>query len=73
LHRADLTEEIIKQIEKYNFEVNDIAAIDIDASPVVWAAICVPEEERWNPRTVPECQFSLPYAVATTAFDKDVF
>jgi 2-methylcitrate dehydratase PrpD len=66
-------EGIIEQMEKYKFEANDIAAIDIDASPVVWAAICIPEEQRWNPQTVPECQFSLPYAVATAAFDKDVF
>ena len=66
-------EGILEQMEEHNFEVKDIATIDIDVSPVIWAAICIPKEERWNPQTVSECQFSLPYAVATAAFDKDVF
>jgi 2-methylcitrate dehydratase PrpD len=60
-------------MEEHSFEVEDIAAIDIDVSPVIWTAVCTPKEERWNPQTVPECQFSLPYAVATAAFDKNVF
>jgi 2-methylcitrate dehydratase PrpD len=66
-------EGILEQMEEYDFESEDIASIDIDVSPVIWTAICVPKEERWNPQTIPECQFSLPYAVATAAFDKDVF
>lgn len=64
---------ILEQMEEHSFEVEDIAAIDIDVSPVIWTAVCTPKEERWNPQTVPECQFSLPYAVATAAFDKNVF
>ena len=66
-------EGILEQMEEQNFESEDIDSINIDVSPVIWTAICVPKEERWNPRTVPECQFSLPYAVATAAFDKEVF
>ena len=66
-------EGMIEQMERNDFNAEDVAAIDIDASPVVWMAICIPKEERWNPRTVPDCQFSLPYAVATAAFDRDVF
>lgn len=66
-------EGLLEQMEEHNFAVKDIATIDIDVSPVIWAAICIPKEERWNPQTVPECQFSLPYTVATAAFDKDVF
>ena len=66
-------EGMLEQMDEQDFENGDIASIDIDVSPVIWTAICVPEEERWNPQTVPECQFSLPYAVATAAFDKEVF
>ncbi|MNT02585.1 MmgE/PrpD family protein [compost metagenome] len=35
--------------------------------------MCEPTEKKWHPRTVPECQFSLPYAVATAAIDDKVF
>jgi 2-methylcitrate dehydratase PrpD len=66
-------EGIIEQMNEHNFEAEDIAIIDIDASPVVWTAICTPKEDRWNPQTVHDCQFSLPYTVATAAFDKYVF
>ena len=35
--------------------------------------MCEPTDKKWHPQTVPECQFSLPYAVATAAIDKKVF
>jgi 2-methylcitrate dehydratase PrpD len=60
-------------MEEYNFEGEEIDTIDIDVSPVIWAAVCTPREKRWNPQTINECQFSLPYTVATAALDKDVF
>ena len=66
-------EGILEQMEEHNFTATDIDAIEIDVSPVIWTAVCTPKEERWDPHTVSECQFSLPYAVATAAFDKDVF
>jgi 2-methylcitrate dehydratase PrpD len=66
-------EGILEQMEEHHFEVGDIAAIELDVSPVIWTAVCLPKEERWHPQTVPECQFSLAYTVATAAFDKDVF
>ena len=66
-------EGITEQMKEHGFEADDIAAIELDVSPVIWSAVCLPKEERWNPRTVAECQFSLPYIVATAAFDKDVF
>ncbi len=64
---------ILDQMKEHNFKVEDIDKIDIDESPVNWAVVCIPEEVKWNPRTIPECQFSLPYAVAIAAYDKDVF
>lgn len=64
---------IIDQMREHNFKVEDIANIDIDQSSINWSFVCIPREVKWNPQTVPECQFSLPYAVATAAHDKEVF
>lgn len=64
---------ILDQMKEYNFKVDDIASIHIDESSVNWAVVCEPIEEKWNPQTVPECQFSLPYVVATAAYDNDIF
>lgn len=64
---------ILDQMEEHNFKVQDISKIDIDQSALNWSVVCVPKEEKWNPQTVPECQFSLPYLVATAAYDKDIF
>jgi 2-methylcitrate dehydratase PrpD len=57
----------------HNFDVDDIAHIDIDVPHHSWTVVCIPEESKWNPQTIPECQFSLPYTVATAAYEKDFF
>ena len=64
---------ILDQMSEHNFRAEDIANVDIDESSVNWFTVCVPKEVKWNPQTVPECQFSLPYVVATATYDKDVF
>jgi len=64
---------ILDQMREHKFEAEDIAGIDIDVTPTNRFILCTPEEIKWNPQTVPECQFSLPYIVATAAYDKDVF
>ncbi|MEC3768836.1 MmgE/PrpD family protein [Cupriavidus sp. SS-3] len=61
------------QMRCHGFGATDIASIHIDVSTSGWRAVCEPTEKKWHPRTVPECQFSLPYAVATAAFDDKVF
>ena len=55
------------------FSAAEIAAIHIDTSTPGWRAVCEPQEKKWHPVTVPECQFSLPYVVAIAAFDDQVF
>ncbi|MFC1934248.1 MmgE/PrpD family protein [Chloroflexota bacterium] len=60
---------IIDQMKEHNFKVDNIASIDIDVTILT----AEPREAAWNPRTVPECQFSLPYTVATAAYNGDVF
>jgi 2-methylcitrate dehydratase PrpD len=63
---------LLDQMKTHNFGPDDIASIHIDASPAGWQ-ISVPKEEKWNPRTASECQFSMPYCVATAAYDKRIF
>ena len=64
---------IREQMRTHGFSATDIARIDIAVSTSGWRAVCEPTDKKWNPQTVPECQFSLPYSVATAAFDNKVF
>jgi len=66
-------EGLLDQMKEHHFEVEDIARIEFDESSVNWVLVCEPIEEKWNPQTVSECQFSLPYVVATAAHDKHIF
>lgn len=64
---------IVEQREEHGFAPEDIASIDIDECPMSFRVIAEPHDIKWNPKTVPECQFSLPYVVATAAVDGTVF
>jgi len=66
-------EGILAQMQEHNFEAEDIAGIDLDEGAANWAFATTPKEVRWNPQTVPGCQFSVPYLVATAACTKNVF
>ncbi|MFC1986913.1 MmgE/PrpD family protein, partial [Chloroflexota bacterium] len=61
---------ILEQMKEHNFKADDISHIDIDGT---YYSTIEHRESVWNPRTVPECQFSLPYTVATAAYDGNVF
>ncbi len=60
---------ILGQMKQHNFKAEDIASIDITSH----VRSTVSREAKYNPRTVPECQFSLPYAVAAAACNGDLF
>ncbi len=64
---------ILDQMREHDFNVDNIATIEIDESSINWSFVCIPREVKWDPQTVPECQFSLPYTVATAAYDQEVF
>ncbi|MFC1535230.1 MmgE/PrpD family protein [Thermodesulfobacteriota bacterium] len=55
------------------FKADDIANIDVDVSSADPLSLSPSREAQWNPQTVHECQFSLPYVVATAAYDGDIF
>lgn len=64
---------ILSQMREHGFAAQDIAAIHLEVSAPGWKATCEPQDTKWSPRTVPECQFSLPYVVAIAALDRQVF
>ncbi|MEI2774883.1 MAG: MmgE/PrpD family protein [Tetrasphaera sp.] len=64
---------ILEQMTTHGFSADDIASIHLDISQSGWLAVCEPVSEKWEPRTVPQCQFSLPYVVAVAAHDGRVF
>jgi 2-methylcitrate dehydratase PrpD len=59
-------------MKEHQFTAQDIDTIDFDESSINWSLVCESREKKWNPNTVSECQFSLPYVVATAAYDKYV-
>ena len=64
---------ILEQMKEHNFKAADVAHIDVDESTINWTLVCIPQEKKWNPQTVPECQFSMPYVVATAACNQEIF
>jgi len=64
---------LLAEMEKHSFTADDILAIHIDQSSGGWQLGCEPWDEKLDPKTEYDCQFSLPYSVATAAYDKDVF
>jgi 2-methylcitrate dehydratase PrpD len=64
---------IIALMDEHKFSANDIERIHIDESSMDMTLVVEPKAAKWNPHSTPECQFSLPYTVATAAFDKRVF
>jgi 2-methylcitrate dehydratase PrpD len=64
---------ILEQMSEHGFGAADIERIDIEVSTPGWRAVCEPVETKWDPQTVPECQFSLAYVVATAAVHGVVF
>jgi 2-methylcitrate dehydratase PrpD len=64
---------ILDQMATHGFEAGDIESIQINVSPPAWRSICEPKENKWNPQTEAECQFSLPFVVSSAAIDHNVF
>ncbi len=63
---------ILDQMKEHNFKVEDIASIELDESTINWLTVCVPEEVKWNPQTVPDCQFSVPFVMAMAALGQNI-
>jgi 2-methylcitrate dehydratase PrpD len=64
---------ILEQMNKYHFAYQDIKEIRLEESLINWVIVGQPYEVKWNPQSVSECQFSLPYTVAAAACKGDFF
>lgn len=64
---------VIELMQKYQFSVDDIANIHIDQCTMNWKIAAQPKEEKWNPQSEEDCQFSIPFVAATAAKDRRVF
>jgi 2-methylcitrate dehydratase PrpD len=66
---------IIDQMTNYRFNPEDIVNIHIEQASLGWNLNSTPEARKigWNPQTFYDCQYSLPFLVASAAYDKDVF
>ncbi len=58
---------LLELMQEQRFKAEDIDQVSFDESTINWLTVCDPVAVKWNPQTVPECQFSLPYVVATAA------
>ncbi|OFZ89358.1 MAG: 2-methylcitrate dehydratase [Betaproteobacteria bacterium RIFCSPLOWO2_12_FULL_62_58] len=64
---------ILEQMETHHFKAEDIERIQLEVGSVNWNVVTVPMAEKWQPQTVPQCQFSLPYVLATVVHDRGIF
>ena len=63
---------VLDLMKEHNFKAEDIASIDFDQSNINWLTVCEPKEAKWNPQTIPDCQFSMPYLVALAALGEKI-
>ena len=63
---------LLELMQEHGFKAENIESVSFDESTINWLTVCIPKDVKWNPQTVPECQFSLPYIVATAALGYDI-
>lgn len=63
---------LLEIMNEHSIEAADVEGVSFDESTINYLTVCDPAEAKWHPVTVPECQFSLPYVVATAALGYDV-
>jgi len=64
---------LLDQMREHDFTAGEVSHIHFNESSFNWKIVCEAQENKWNPRTVAECQFSLPYVVASSAYDGHIF
>ena len=66
---------MLSQMNDHGFEAGDIERIDLDLDVRLADRINEPEarEAQWNPQTPHDCQFSVPYGLASAVYDGYLF
>ena len=60
-------------IKDNNVNVAEIAEMSFEVGPGCKITVCEPAEVRWNPQTMVEAQFSLPFAISTVIIKGKIF
>jgi 2-methylcitrate dehydratase PrpD len=63
----------IEMATEYDIKPQEVKEIDVGVGVKTYQFVCEPREIKYNPRNVVDCQFSLPYTVATAIVKRDVF
>ena len=64
---------VLSQVEKHGFTVSDVESAHFALGSLNWHTVAVPEADKWAPETVPQCQFSLPYALSVVMHEGGIF
>ncbi|WP_207916054.1 MmgE/PrpD family protein [Aquabacter spiritensis] len=64
---------LLGQMAQHGFGVADIDELALAVGSLNWTVVALPKAEKWNPQTVPQCQFSLPYILSSVAHDRGIF
>ena len=59
--------------QENNILAQDVTEIDVGVNTPSYTIVCTPPEFRYHPRTVIDCQFSIPYTVACAVATGKVF
>jgi 2-methylcitrate dehydratase PrpD len=65
-------QSLLELMKENNFRAEDIQEVLFDESTINMLTVALPHDVKWNPQTIPECQFSLPYVVATAALGYEI-
>jgi 2-methylcitrate dehydratase PrpD len=64
---------VLQQMEEHGFGVSDIKNMHLAVGSLNWTVVAIPQDQKWNPETVPQCQFSLPYVISSVVHDRGIF
>lgn len=63
----------INLVQENDIRPEDVAEIDVGVGKWAYQIVCNPQELKLNPQNIVDCQFSLPYTVATSVVNRRVF
>lgn len=63
---------VLDIVRNYNVYPGQIQKIQTELATDAYKFIAEPQEVRWNPHTIPDAQFSLPYLIATAVVKRSV-
>jgi 2-methylcitrate dehydratase PrpD len=73
MHSHAAIEGVLSLVEAHRLQPEDVRTIHVKVNQQGLNFVGAPLEKKRAPQTVPEAQFSLPYAVATALVKKNVF